>query len=144
MCKTDACQRSYDRDMTSIVRKSYKISVHTTKVLQMNLKLNKNIDLTKVKADLKNKLSKGSYKTSKSFEVTLIYKIIHEFSNYEDHMWGLYSYEKDYFQKEMSSLLASISKLDQALAWDCLDVLERYKNVYEGRHKLEKKYLKVS
>ena len=70
MCKTDVCQRSYDRDMTQIVRKFYKISVHTTKVLQMNLKLNKNIDLTKVKADLKNKLSKGCYKTSKSFEVT--------------------------------------------------------------------------
>ena len=81
----------------------------------MNLKLNKNIDLTKVKADLKNKLNKSFYKSSNSFEVTLIYKIIHEFSNYEDHMWGIYSHEKDYFHKEMSSLLASISYVEYLL-----------------------------
>jgi|SaaInlStandDraft_1057018.scaffolds.fasta_scaffold137326_1 hypothetical protein len=110
--------------------------------LQVSLKLNKNIDINYIKQDLQNICLKGFYSHKYSFEINLIYKIIHEHSNYEKYQWEFYSNTKEFVIYQMKSLLLEISNLDNALTWDCVTVLKRYKNVYKQRHYLAKKYIR--
>ena len=49
-----------------------------------------------------------------SFEINLIYKIIHEHSNYEKHQWEFYSNTKEFVIHQMKSLLLEISNLDNS------------------------------
>tara|TARA_B100000965_G_scaffold391780_1_gene400257 strand:- start:345 stop:680 length:336 start_codon:yes stop_codon:yes gene_type:complete len=108
----------------------------------MNLVLKENIDLDSIKLDLKNNLNTGILKNDYSFEINLIYKIIHEYSNYEDVQWILFSYKKSFVEEQLKSLLIDISVLDKNLTWDCLSILSRYINLYEIRHKIMKKYFR--
>ena len=108
----------------------------------MVLKLKENIDLNLVKQDLVIRLLEGSLENHYSFEINLIYKIIHEYSNYEEIQWGLYSHDKIIFEKEMKSLLLSISSLDSKLTWDCQSVLKRYSNLYSERNVMSKRYIR--
>tara|TARA_Y100001970_G_C14177267_1_gene827706 strand:- start:530 stop:865 length:336 start_codon:yes stop_codon:yes gene_type:complete len=108
----------------------------------MLLELNKNIDLCKVKCDLKCQIDKGFYKNNYSFEINLIYKIIHEHTNYESYQWQLFGNDRKFVDKEIQSLLISISALDRSLTWDCLSVLSRYRNLYNLRKKITNTYFR--
>lgn len=108
----------------------------------MILKLNRDIDLTRVKNHLKNNIRSGLCMNDYSFEVNLIYKIIHEYSNYEDHQWTIYGLDIDKVEKELKELLVDISKLDKSLTWDCLNIFYRYKNLINQRHQVTKKYIR--
>ena len=100
----------------------------------MLLKLDKNIDLPKVKFDLKCQIDNGFCKNNYPFEINLIYKIIHEHTNYESYQWQLFGNDKKIVDKEIQSLLIAISALDTSLTWDCLSVLSRYRNLYKLRN----------
>jgi hypothetical protein len=108
----------------------------------MILKLNDNINLNLVKQDLVIRLLEGSLENDYTFEVNLIYKIIHEYSNYEEIQWGFYSQDKIIVDKEIKSLLLSISSLDRRLTWDCQSVLKRYSNLYNERNVISKQYIR--
>ena len=108
----------------------------------MVLKLNKNICLDKVKQDLERNVNRGNVKNNYSFEVNLIFKIIHEYSNYENYQWQLYCKDKSFVEMEIKSLLLDISLLDKNLAWDCISILSRYKNAFKKRHLTAKKYIR--
>ena len=108
----------------------------------MVLKLKENIDLQSIKQDLKFKISKGYVRNDYPFEINLIYKIIHEYSNYEEVQWRLFDYDKSEVEKELKSLLVSISTLDVRLTWDCLSILSRYTNLYKQRNEISRKYLR--
>ena len=71
----------------------------------MVLRLNPNICISRVKNDLKNKIEEGKYNNDYSFEINLIYKIIHEYSNYEYHQWDLYQNDESFVSKQIGSLL---------------------------------------
>jgi len=108
----------------------------------MILELNKDIDLKRVKNSLKNNINSGFCRNGYTFEVNLIYKIIHDHSNYEDYQWTIYGFNKDKVERELKSLLIDISKLDQSLTWDCLSIFYRYKNLINERHRITKKYIR--
>ena len=108
----------------------------------MYLVLKENIDLDSIKLDLKKKLNKKVLKNNYSFEINLIYKIIHEYSNYEEVQWRLFRHKKSFVEEQLRSLLIHISKLDKNLTWDCLSILTRYKNLYDIRHQITKKYIR--
>ena len=95
----------------------------------MILKLFSDIDLDHVKRDLRMLMKKGMFQKHYSFEISLIYKLIHEYSNYEEYQWSLYTLSKYEVERELKNLLISISRLDERLTWDCLSVFERYKKV---------------
>ena len=108
----------------------------------MILKLRNNINLLDIKNDLKEKLARSHSNKKYPFEVLLIYKIIHEWSNYEDFQWRLYSYSQHQVEKEMKTLLIQISKLDRSLTWDCMSIYSRYSNIYRERAEISNKYLR--
>ena len=108
----------------------------------MRLKLVNEIDLDEIKQDLHESIKKGFCKNSYSFEINLIYKIIHEYSNYENLQWSIYGDEKKVFIRKLKSLLIEISGLDRSLTWDCLSVLSRYKNIYKERNQLQMQYIR--
>tara|TARA_B100000035_G_C20726646_1_gene433688 strand:+ start:224 stop:550 length:327 start_codon:yes stop_codon:yes gene_type:complete len=108
----------------------------------MILKLFSDIDLDHVKRDLRMLMKKGMFQKHYSFEISLIYKLIHEYSNYEEYQWSLYTLSKYEVERELKNLLISISRLDERLTWDCLSVFERYKKVIEVRNKINKKYMR--
>lgn len=108
----------------------------------MLLKLDKNIDLNKVKFDLKRQMDNGSCKNNYPFEINLIYKIIHEHSNYESYQWQIFGNDTKIVDKEIQSLLIAISALDRLLTWDCLSVLSRYRNLYKHRKKITNQYIR--
>ena len=108
----------------------------------MYLTLKANIDLNSIKKDLRKKINKGFSKNDYSFEINLIYKIIHEYTNYEDIQWRLFSHEQSFVEEKLKSLLVDISALDKNLTWDCLSILSRYINLYESRHRITKKYIR--
>ena len=107
----------------------------------MLLKLNKNIDLNTIQQAVSKQLA-PSHRKKNSFEVQLIYKIIHEYSNYEEYQWSLFVQDKVNVYQNFAFLLLEISYLDSSLTWDCLSILSRYMNLYEERHKIAKKYLR--
>ena len=43
-----------------------------------------------------------------TFEVKLIYKIIHDHSNYERHQWTIFGFDKDIVQKELKIFIRVI------------------------------------
>ncbi len=106
----------------------------------MILKLNENINIKKVKASLKNQIQKGLCKNNYDFEINLIYKIIHEHSNYELYQWQLFGNDKEIVEQEIKSLLIDITSLDRKLAWDCISIFSRYQSLYEHRNEVNKKY----
>lgn len=108
----------------------------------MSLKLATKLDLDEIKQELHASIQKGFCKNSYSFEINLIYKVIHEYSNYENLQWSIYSQEKKVFMRKLKSLLIEISNLDRSLTWDCLSVLSRYKNIYNERNELQIKYIR--
>ena len=128
--------------LTSTVKIPCRIIACSTKCLRMILKLRNNIDLLYIKNDLKEKLARSHYNKNYPFEVLLIYKIIHEWSNYEDFQWRLYSYPQHQVEKEMKALLIQISKLDKSLTWDCMSIYSRYSNIYRERAEISNKYLR--
>ena len=108
----------------------------------MVLKLDDNINLNWVKQDLRIRLLEGRFENDYTFEVNLIYKIIHEYSNYEEIQWEFYSRDKTIVEREIKSLLLSISSLDSRLTWDCQSILKRYSNLYDERNAISKKYIR--
>jgi hypothetical protein len=107
----------------------------------MMLKLNSDICLSEVKRNLSSDIKKKR-SNNYSFEINLIFKIIHEYSNYEDHQWQLYGCNVDDVEKEIKSLLLGISRLDKSLTWDCISVFYRYKNLLKSRNETAIKYLR--
>ena len=107
----------------------------------MMLKLNSDICLSEVKRNLSSDIKKKR-SNNYSFEINLIFKIIHEYSNYEDHQWQLYGCNVDDVEKEIKSLLLGISRLDKSLTWDCISVFYRYKNLLKSRKETAIKYLR--
>lgn len=88
--------------------------------------------------EVKHLASKDFYsRTSKStsFEQSMIYVLIHKFSNYEEIMWQLFKNEKSFVLMQLKKLLLDISKLDQSLTWDCQIILDRYKRQLKLRKK---------
>ena len=77
-----------------------------------------------------------------SFESNLIFKIIHEKSNYEEYQWQLYLLNTDIVEREIKSLLIDISKLDKNLVWDCMSIFSRYKRIIKNRNKIANEYLR--
>lgn len=108
----------------------------------MVLKIQENINLNKLRSNLKREIGNGLCKNDYSLEINLIYKVIHEYSNYEDHMWTLTGEDKITYCQNMRSLLVEISNLDSSLTWDCNDVYQRYENLYNERHKTYNKYFR--
>ena len=106
------------------------------------LKINPNIDIKGIKNSLIKSFDKEKNNNSYTLEVNLIYKIIHEYSNYEDYQWELYGYEKGFVEAELKSLLFKISELDKTLTWDCLSILSRYMNLYKTRNQINQKYIR--
>lgn len=107
----------------------------------MMLKLNSDICLSEVRRNLSSDIKKKR-SNNYSFEINLIFKIIHEYSNYEDHQWQLYGCNVDDVEKEIKSLLLGISRLDKSLTWDCISVFYRYKNLLKSRNETAIKYLR--
>lgn len=107
----------------------------------MMLKLNSDICLSEVKRNLSSDIKKKR-SNNYSFEINLIFKIIHEYSNYEDRQWQLYGCNVDDVEKEIKSLLLGISRLDKSLTWDCISVFYRYKNLLKSRNETAIKYLR--
>ena len=107
----------------------------------MMLKLNSDICLSEVKRNLSSDIKKKR-SNNYSFEINLIFKIIHEYSNYEDHQWQIYGCNVDDVEKEIKSLLLGISRLDKSLTWDCISVFYRYKNLLKSRNETAIKYLR--
>ena len=116
------------------------ITIHTSRSEKI-LYLNENLDIELIKKDLKNKIKNGDIKNDYSFEVLLIFKLIHEFSNYDDHCWTLYKGSKKYVKRQLTHLLQQICALENTLAWDCMTIRDRYLNCYLQRHK-NSKYIK--
>ena len=108
----------------------------------MVLKIQKNININQLRDDLKHEIDNGLRRNDYSIEINLIYKIIHKYSNYEDHMWTLSGLDKKTYCQNINSLLVEISKLDPSLAWDCIDVYCRYENKYNQRHKTYNQYFR--
>ncbi|URQ70856.1 hypothetical protein M9B41_06915 [SAR86 cluster bacterium] len=108
----------------------------------MILKLDSEICIQDLKKDLICKINKGYLKNNYSFESNLIFKIIHENSNYEEYQWQLYLHDSDVVEKEIKSLLIDISKLDNDLVWDCMSIFSRYKRIIKNRNKIANKYLR--
>jgi len=106
------------------------------------LKIDSNLDIESVKNSLARSFNKDIGYKNYTLEVSLIYKIIHEHSNYEDYQWELYGYEKSFVEAELKSLLFKISELDKTLTWDCLTILRRYMNLYKTRNQINKKYIR--
>ena len=111
-------------------------------LLIMQLKIDSDICLLDIKGDLSHDIKNGKLKNSYSYEINLIYKVIHEYSNYEEFQWSLFSKDIKFVKQNLGSLLLEISSLDRSLAWDCMSVLSRYENLYERRHQIAKKYLR--
>ena len=108
----------------------------------MILELDRDIDLKKVKFNLLNKIKSGTCVNDYTFEVNLIYKIIHDHSNYERHQWTIFGFDKDIVEKELKYLLLEISKLDKNLTWDCLSIFHRYRSLLDERQQITKKYIR--
>jgi len=108
----------------------------------MMLKLNSDICLSEVRRNLSSDIKKKRSNNNYSFEINLIFKIIHEHSNYEDHQWQIYRCNVDDVEKEIKSLLLGISRLDKSLTWDCISVFYRYKNLLKSRNETAIKYLR--
>lgn len=108
----------------------------------MMLKLNSDICLSEVRRNLSSDIKKKKFNNNYSFEINLIFKIIHEHSNYEDHQWQIYGCNVDDVEKEIKSLLLGISRLDKSLTWDCISVFYRYKNLLKSRNETAIKYLR--
>jgi len=108
----------------------------------MLLKLQENINVDAIKGDLQQQIDKGCCKNNYPFEINLIYKIIHEYTNYELYQWQIYGDDKKIVDREIRSLLIKISTLDTSLTWDCLSILSRYRNLYTFRKKINNQYIK--
>jgi hypothetical protein len=107
----------------------------------MLLKLQANIDVNEIRSELQYQIDRGYCKNDYPFEINLIYKIIHEYTNYETYQWEIFGKDRKTVDKEISSLLFEITALDKKLTWDCLSVLSRYRNLYAMRKKITNKYI---
>ena len=108
----------------------------------MLLKLQANIDVNQVRTELQCQIDRGYFKNDYPFEINLIYKIIHEYTNYEAYQWQIFGKDRKIVDKEIKSLLFEITTLDKDLTWDCLSVLSRYRNLYAMRKKITNKYIR--
>ena len=127
---------------TSNVRKIYRILLCLIDFLTMLLKLQENINVDAIKSELQQQIDRGCCRNNYRFEINLIYKIIHEYTNYELHQWQIYGDDKKIVDREIRSLLIKISTLDTSLTWDCLSILSRYRNLYTFRKKINNQYIK--
>ena len=108
----------------------------------MLLKLQENINVDEIKGALQQQIDAGWCRNNYPFEINLIYKIIHEYTNYELYQWQIYGDDKKIVDREIRSLLIKISTLDTSLTWDCLSILSRYRNLYTFRKKINNQYIK--
>ena len=108
----------------------------------MLLKLQENINVDAIKGALQQQIDAGCCRNNYPFEINLIYKIIHEYTNYELYQWQIYGDDKKIVDREIRSLLIKISTLDTLLTWDCLSILSRYRNLYTFRKKINNQYIK--
>ena len=92
-----------------------------------HLELKKDINLDEVNYLARKEFHKRK-SHYKSFEQSIIYVLIHRFSNYEDEMWLFYKENRKFILSQIKKLLQEISNLDRNLAWDCQIVYNRYKN----------------
>ncbi len=88
-------------------------------IKEIQLKLNKNINLSNIK--------------SGSSDIKKVSQIMHKHSNYEKECWRLFKYPKEKVFKELTSLLKEISYLDKELTWACIEKLNKYKKEYTVR-----------
>ena len=64
----------------------------------------------------------------------IVYKILHEFSNYDEVIWSLYrNNDSKFIHKQLQLILVEISKLDPSLTWACMKIIKRYKNQFNQR-----------
>ena len=99
-----------------------------------HLELKKDINLDEVNYLARKEFHKRkSY--YKSFEQSIIYVLIHRFSNYEDEMWQLYKKDKKFILSKLKNLLIQISSLDHNLTWECHVVFNRYKSQIKMKQK---------
>ena len=98
------------------------------------LQLNKSINLNNIKKTIKNK---NKYRLSKRYyeeDQEVVYRILHEFSNYDEIIWSLYKNKsRKFVNNQLRLLLVEISKLDPSLTWACMKIIKRYKNQYDQR-----------
>ena len=98
------------------------------------LQLNKSINLNNIKKTIKNK---NKYRLSKRYyeeDQEVVYRILHEFSNYDEIIWSLYKNKsRKFVNNQLRLLLVEISKLDPSLTWACMKIIKRYKNQYNQR-----------
>lgn len=72
----------------------------------------------------------------------IVYKYIHDYSNYESVMYDFYLQDKAYCDRHMTSLLVDISNYDKNLVWACQDVKDYYKSLYHNKHEVALLYKK--
>ena len=101
------------------------------------IKLNSNIDLSKIKEVIKKRIKyKSIHKKYFDEDQEIVYTILHKFSNYESLVWSIYrDLDKKFIHKQLKLALLEISKLDASLTWACIRILKRYKKEFYIRKK---------
>ncbi len=98
------------------------------------LQLNKNINFYKIKQSINNKNKNRTRKENYEEDQEIVYKILHEFSNYDEVIWSLYrNNDSKFIHKQLQLILVEISKLDPSLTWACMKIIKRYKNQFNQR-----------
>jgi hypothetical protein len=101
------------------------------------IKLNSNIDLSKIKEVIKKRIKyKSIHKKYFDEDQEIVYTILHKFSNYESLVWSMYrDLDKKFIHKQLKLVLLEVSRLDTSLTWACIQILKRYKKEFYIRKK---------
>lgn len=101
------------------------------------LKLNSFINLNEARDEAKKISIKKNFPDA-NMEQSVIYTLIHKYSNYEEIMWSFWRNEKAIVMSQLKKILIDISKLDRALSWDCEKVFRRYERLYDLKNSKSK------
>ena len=100
-----------------------------------HIKLKQNIDFNKIKKSLEYRQKyRPNHKKHFEEDQEVVYRILHEFSNYDEIIWSLYKNKgRKFVNNQLKLVLIEISKLDPSLTWACMKIFKRYKNQYNQR-----------
>lgn len=108
------------------------------------LKLNRGINFYNIKRSINNKNKNRTHRKDYEEDQEIVYKILHEFSNYDEVIWSLYkNNDSKFIHKQLLLILVEISKLDPSLTWACMKIIKRYKNQFNQR-KLRNSFVKTT
>ena len=108
------------------------------------LQLNRSINFYKIKRSINNKNKNRTHKKNYEEDQEIVYKILHEFSNYDEVIWSLYkNSDSKFIHEQLQLILVEISKLDPSLTWACMKIIKRYKNQFNQR-KLRNSFVKTT